>query len=114
MSSDPFSDWRRAWLEAHDAGVTIMMRAFEMQRTMLKGDWAGEPEERRAASENSVAAQQELAAAAAASLRAMATPKAGVAVTPVKKKAASGAKRPKLPAKKRAPAKKVKASKRRK
>lgn len=114
MSPNSFSDWQRAWIDAHDAGVTIMMRALEFQRALLKGDWTGGPESQVEASEKMSEARQYLAAAASASLRAVATPKSAATTTdraaapPPSKKARSKAK-PQTPvAKKRKSAKKTK------
>ncbi|NWG91200.1 MAG: hypothetical protein HXY21_01645 [Parvularculaceae bacterium] len=75
MSSvDPFQDWRRAWLEAHDAGVTILMRALSIQRALLRGDLSGGPEAQSMVTEKIIAAQQGMGGAALASLRSLARP----------------------------------------
>ncbi len=113
MSPNSFSDWRRAWIDAHDAGVTIMMRALEFQRALLKGGWTGGPESQAETPEKIVAARQELATAASASLRAIATPKSAEMTTdraaaPASSKARSKAKLRTPVAKKRRSAKKAK------
>ncbi|NJM35581.1 MAG: hypothetical protein HC850_13760 [Rhodomicrobium sp.] len=69
---DPFSDWRRAWLEAHDAGVTILMRALSIQRAFLRGDFTGGPETRSMVAEKLIAAQQGMGEATLASLKSIA------------------------------------------
>jgi hypothetical protein len=124
-SSDPYADWRRAFLEAHDAGVTMLMRALSIQRAFLRGDLTGGPEAQSMVTEKIIAAQQGLGEAALASLKSLAeppaTPAAATAVAkkivrasmkPAKKKVRDNAARLTRAKKKRGPAKKSKKARR--
>jgi hypothetical protein len=126
-SPDPYADWRRAFLEAHDAGVTMLMRALSIQRAFLRGDLTGGPEAQSMVTEKIIAAQQGLGEAALASLKSLAeppeTPAAATAVAkkiaraamkPAKKKVRDNAARLTRAKKKRAPAKPAKKTRRRK